>query len=339
MNTLLDRFSFGFESLIVGFFVIASISWVIPSSVYSATTADHVVLVVMEGVDNVSIQNGTMPTLKRLAKEGATSWSAQTLSPPFTVPAMASLLTGMTVSKHRVDQEWEEYDFSRSFLRAPTLFDYMDLSAGLDTALFLMDERFYQLSRPEIYVDMQVCGKSKPQCNPTLLVSYIQDYLKKVMSEGGHGFRLIDIPGLLVAHMPAPADAGNKRGWDSKAYHKALTEVDTAISELLNVYKEFEVLNRTMVIVTGLTGSGGSGGVQLTGTSSGNTTVPWIAWGANVKPGFEITRHVSIMDTGATIMEALGLVTHTEWDSQGIKEIFLMAPEQRTTGNEEVLAR
>ena len=65
---------------------------------------------------------------------------------------------------------------------------------------------------------------------------------------------------------------------------------------------------------------------------------PWVAWGANVKPHFEITRKVSIMDTGATIMEALGLVTHTEWDSHGIHEIFQVVPERRTTGNE-VFAR
>jgi arylsulfatase A-like enzyme len=290
-------------------------------------------------VDNDSIQNGTMPTLSRLAKEGAVTWSAQTISPPVTVSAMASLLTGLPVSKHRVDQDWEKYDFSRAFLRAPTVFDYLDLSAGLDTAIFLMDERFYQLSRPEIYVDMQVCGKSKPQCNPSLLVSYIQDYLKKVKSEGGHGFRLIDIPGLLVAHMPAAADAGNKRGWDSKAYHNALIAVDTAVGELLDVYNGFKVLDKTMVIITGLTGTGGaSGGVQLTATSPGKTTVPWIGWGVNVKPHFEITRKVSIMDTGATIMEALGLATHTEWESQGIKEIFQVVPERKTTGNE-VFAR
>ena len=305
-----------------------------PIPVRSAMTADYVILVVLEGVENESIQNGTMPTLHRLAKEGAVSWSAQTITPPYTVSAMASLLTGVPVSKHRVDQEWEKYDFSRSFMRSPTIFDYLDLSAGLDTALFLMDERFYQLSRPEIYVDSQVCGKSKPQCNPSLLVSYIQDYLKKVKDEGGHGFRLIDIPGLLVAHMPAAADAGNKRGWDSKAYHKALIAVDTAINELLEVYREFEVLDKTMVIVTGLTGTGSPGSVQLTATSQGKTTVPWIAWGVNVKPHFEITRKMSIMDTGATIMEALGLVTHTEWDSHGLQEILQAVPERKTTGNE-----
>lgn len=338
MNLSSTRSSFSLGTLCVGVAALVGCFVINPQSVRSATTADHVILVVLEGVGNDSIKNGALPTLNRLAKEGTVSWSARTITPPFPVPAMASLLTGLTVSKHRVDQEWEKYDFSRAFLRAPTMFDYLDLSAGMDTALFLMDERFYQLSRPEIYVDMQVCGKSKPQCNPSLLVAYIQDYLRKVKSEGGHGFRLIDIPGLLVAHMPAAADAGNKRGWDSKVYHKALTSVDTAISELLDVYREFEVLDKTMVIVTGLTPPGSASGVTLTATTTGKTTVPWIAWGANVKPQYEIVREVSIMDTGATIMEALGLVTHTEWDSHGLYEIFQVVAERRTTGNE-ALAR
>ena len=335
MNTQLQRYLFVLGAVVLG---TIGMSVAHPLVAQGGTTADHVILVVLEGVDNEKIKDGTLPTLNRLAQEGAVSWSAQTVSPPSTVSAMASLLTGVSVSKHRVDHAWEKYDFSRAFLRAPTVFDYLDLSAGLDTALFLMDERFYQLSRPEIYVDMQVCGKSKPQCNPSLLVSYIQDYLKKVMSEGGHGFRLIDIPGLLVAHMPAAADAGQKRGWDSKAYHKSLRDVDTAVAELLEVYREFEVLGKTMVIVTGLTGTGGTGGVQLTATSTGKTTVPWMAWGVNVKPHFEITRTVSILDTGATIMDALGLETHTEWESHGLKEIFQVVPQRKTTGNE-VFAR
>ena len=42
----------------------------------------------------------------------------------------------------------------------------------------------------------------------------------------------------------------------------------------------------------------------------------------------------SIMDTGGTVMEALGLETHTEWQSQPIKEIFVATPERKTTDNE-----
>ena len=108
--------------------------------------AEHVLLFVLEGVNNDSIEANNLLTLKKLAKEGAAKVNAQSISPPLTVSAMATLLTGLPVKKHRVNQEWERYDFSRSFLRSPTLFDYLDLAGGVDTALFIMDERFYQLS-------------------------------------------------------------------------------------------------------------------------------------------------------------------------------------------------
>ncbi len=308
------------------------------------TQPDHVLLFVLEGVGSTTIgkgDTGPMPVVRKLAREGAVTWNARSVSPPLTVPAMASLLTGLPVNKHRVNREWETYDFSRSFLRAPTLFDYLDLAGGLDTALFIMDERFYQLARPEIYVDMQTCGKSKPQCTPATLVAYIKDYLKKVTSEGGYNFRLFEIPGLLVAHLPEPADVARKRGWDSGPYRTALQAVDTAIADVMAIYREHGVLDNTMVIVTGLTGTGTTrvAGADMAEESPQQSLVPWLAWGANVKPGYAMTRQVKIMDTGATVLAALGLETHTEWDSQAMTDIFQQQPQRRTTGNEQLSTR
>lgn len=322
---------FWFTTIVVGLSLVFS-------SMAMAVQTNHVLLFVLEGVNNEAIQANNMPVLKRLAKEGAAQLDAQSISPPLTVPAMATLLTGVSVAKHRVNHEWEKYDFSRSFLRSPTMFDYLDLAGGVDTALFIMDERFYQLSRPEIYVDMQTCGKAKPQCNPGTVVGHIEDYLKKVTSRGGFGFRLFTVPGLLVAHLPAPLDAAKKRGWDSKAYKKALASVDKAIGDVMEIYQVHKVLDDTMVVVTGLNGHGTAKSGHENGSSGAKdhqgVSVPWIAWGANVKSGHAIKANVSIMDTGATVMEALGLETHTEWESKALNEIFVATPKRKTTGNE-----
>ena len=137
-------------------------------------------------------------------------------------------------------------------MRSPTVFDYMDLAGGRDSGVFLMDERLYQLIRPEIYVDSQVCGYTKPQCTPETVSVYIKDFLKKVTSEGGYGFRLFGVPNLLLAHFPTAARLGQKYGWDSAKYHEAVQSIDTAINLTINTYRELGVLDRTMVIVTGL---------------------------------------------------------------------------------------
>ncbi len=312
-------------------------------SIVSASQAEHIILIVLEGIKSSSIQGGATPTLAQLAQDGVVTWSAQSITPPLTVSAMASLLTGLQVDKHRVTAEWETYDFARAFMRSPTVFDYMDLAGGKDTGVFLMDERLYQLVRPEIYVDSQVCGYTKPQCTPETASVYIRDFLEKVASEKGYGFRLFGVPNLLLVHLPTAAKVGQKYGWDSAKYSAALTSIDTAVNQLIQTYKELEVLDKTMVIVTGLhSGPIHTPSENGTKASAGSTTseldatIPWIAWGANIKKNHPIAQSVSLLDTGATIMYALGLKTHTEWDSHVIGEIFQAAPERRTTDNEEL---
>lgn len=325
-----------FVKITISLIVMLAFAFPGKSPVFAAsppTQADHVLLFVLEGVDNDVIQNGTMPVLQKLAQEGAVTWNAQSVS-PYTVPSMASLLTGLPVKRHRVNQDWETYDFSRSFLRSPTMFDYLDLAGGVDTALFIMDERFYQLARPEIYVDLQTCGKAKPQCNPSTLVDYIDDYLKKVTSPGGFNFRIFKIPGLLVAHLPEAADVARKRGWESRQYAQALKTVDTAVADAMKLYEKYGVLDKTMVMVIGLKGAETPQASNAKMGTSRQSPIPWLAWGVNVKPGYTIADQVSIMDVGATVLEALGLETHTEWESRALTDMFQKRPERRTTGNE-----
>jgi hypothetical protein len=200
-----------------------------------------------------------------------------------------------------------------------------------------MDERLYQLVRPEIYVDSQVCGYTKPQCTPETVSVYIQDFLKKVTSEGGYGFRLFGVPNLLLTHFPTAARIGQKYGWDSPKYTSAVTSIDNAIDQIMKNYQEIGVLDRTMFIVTGL--HSGPLNPLTKKVKKGETVeldpaVPWIAWGTNVKNHHTISQPVTLLDTGATIMYALGLETHMEWESQAITEIFQTIPERRTTENE-----
>lgn len=333
-----------FSGLLASVCFCVHLAFVGVASPASAQQADHILLFVLEGIKSSTIQAGKTPHLQKLAKEGVVSWTAQSITPPLTVSAMASLLTGLPVAKHRIGASWEKYDFARSFMRAPTVFDYMDLAGGRDSGVFLMDERLYQLIRPEIYVDSQVCGYTKPQCTPETVSVYIKDFLKKVTSEGGYGFRLFGVPNLLLAHFPTAARIGQKYGWNSKKYHAAIQSIDAAIDLTMNAYREIGVLDQTMVIVTGLNsgplhppstnGHAPSASTKEKNSEQLDATIPWIAWGTNVKHGHAISRPISLLDTGATIMYALGLETHTEWESQAIEEIFKSKPERRTTENE-----
>ena len=282
------------------------------------TGTEHVILFVLEGFGQESLKGGTMPVLSKLIKDGSVTWSASGVKPALRLPTMASLVTGMPVEKHGIT--WNFFEFSRGYPRHPSLFDYLDLSGGRDSAIFYMDESLYQLAKPEPYTDYQLCGALRPECGSQKLVAYIQQYLQKATSGHGYGHAILSLPHLLVVHLPEAGRAGVTHGWDSKEYREALRTVDDAMKSVLNLFQEYSLSGRTTVVVTTLSGRGTDPGAEVPTTES--PVVPWIASGAGIKHGRLIRRPVSIIDTGATVMKILKLETHTEWESQAVEEIF-----------------
>ncbi len=287
----------------------------------STTEAEHVVLFVLEGLGQESLKGGTMPNLSKLVKDGSVTWSATGVKPALRLPTMASLITGQPVEKHGIT--WNHFEFSRGYPRSPSLFDYLDLSGGRDSAIFYMDESLYQLARPEPYTDYQLCGALRPECDPNKIVAYIQQYFKKAASGQGYGHAILALPHLLVVHLPEAGRVGVAQGWNSKEYRAALRSVDTAMKSVLDVFKEHKLIDRTTVMVTALSGPGTDSGAENPTTEL--PVVPWIVAGPGIKHGQVIHQSVSIMDTGATVLRILGLETHTEWDSRPVEEIFKTA--------------
>jgi arylsulfatase A-like enzyme len=105
---------------------------------------------------------------------------------------------------------------------------------------------------------------------------------------------------------------------------------------VLDLYRELGLLKRTTVFVTSLSTAGESSisAGEASSTGSANASrIPWIASGVGIKKGYSISRPVSIIDTGATVMRALGLETHTEWDSHAVEEIFKTASSKPVSGD------
>lgn len=284
----------------------------------SVSQAEHVILFVLEGFSHDSLKGAAMPVLKKLIKDGSVTWTADGVEPALRLPTMASLITGMPVEKHGIS--WNSFEFSRGYPRPPSLFDYLDLSGGRDSAIFFMDESLYQLAKPTPYTDYQLCGALRPECGSQKLVAYIQQYFQKATSGHGYGHAILSLPHLLVVHLPEAGRAGVTYGWNSKEYRDALQAVDASMKSVLDLFTHHKLLARTTVFVTALSGKGTDPGGET--PTSETPVVPWIVSGAGIKRGQTIHQPVSIIDTGATVMRILRLETHTEWDSQVVEEIF-----------------
>lgn len=279
---------------------------------------EHVILFVLEGFSQDSLKNGAMPVLSKLVKEGSVTWSANAVQPALRLPMMASLVTGLPVEKHGIT--WNSFEFSRGYPRAPSLFDYLDVSGGRDSAVFFMDESLYQLAKPAPYTDYQLCGALRPECGAQKLVAYIQQYFQKAASGHGYGHAVHALPHLLVVHLPEAGRAGVTQGWNSKEYQQALRTVDAAMKSVLDLFKHYNLFDRTTVLVTALSTKGNDPGSEVPQAQAPG--IPWIVSGAGIARGQVIRQPVSIIDTGATVMRMLQLETHTEWDSKVVEEIF-----------------
>ena len=288
----------------------------------SVSQADYVILFALEGFGQESLTGSAMPHLDKLVKDGAVTWTASGVKPALRLPTMASLITGMPVEKHGIT--WNFFEISRGYSRSPSLYDYLDLSGGRDSAIFYMDESLYQLARPEPYTDHQLCGALRPECDSAKITAYIRQYFEKATSGHGYGHAIPSLPHLLVVHLPEAGRAGVAHGWDSQEYRAGLMAVDSAIRSVTEIFAHYKLWDRTTVIITSLSEKGSDPGAETPGTDS--PVVPWIVSGAGIQPGQQIRQPVSIIDTGATVMRILGLETHTEWDSTPVKEVIQAIP-------------
>ncbi len=295
--------------------------------------ANQAILFVLEGIGPESLKSNAMPVLSQLMKDGAATWSATAVQPALRLPTMASLITGVSVQKHGMT--WNSFEFARGYPRPPTMFDYLDLSGGRDSTIFYMDEALYQLAKPEPYTDHQICGALRPECNPATIVSYVRQYFRKAMSGHGYGHAIPSLPHLLIVHLPDAGRAGASDGWSSKAYRESLKRVDGAMGSVLDLYRELDLLKSTIVFVTSISPSGASGFGEPASASAppeakgGPPQVLWMASGPGVKKGHRLVGPVSIIDTGATVMRALGLHTYTEWESRAVEDLFVRTAETK----------
>jgi len=235
---------------------------------------------------------------------------AQTVEPSLTLPAFASMMSGLPVDQHGVD--WNEYDPPRGFIKSPTLFEIASLNGSKLGAAFLSKEKLLHVIKQDGRLLVNVCSTNEQGCTAKKITGdMIASY--KTATEGK--------PALFVVHLADADTAGHDQGWMSKPYLKAVEEVDRAIGALLKGFKDLGLYDRTTFIVTADHG----GHVTTHGTSlPEDMTIPWIAAGPGIKAGYEITRPVSLIDTAATVMRAFGIGDYyVEWKSRSIEEIFV----------------
>jgi len=265
-----------------------------PTPTPTPTLSPKVVIVSVDGLRPDAFDETTVPNLLGLTRRGAYTWKAQTVFPSTTLPAHASMLTGVLPSVHGIT--WDDYTPEKGNSAVPTVFA-LARTAGLRTVLVAGKEKFKHLDVAGT-VDAFV-----------LTTRGDADVANEAIVQVQAGFDL------MFVHFPDTDLAGHASGWLSPAYMATLTAADAAIGRLLQALP-----SETTIIVS--SDHGGHGATH--GSSDAvDMTIPWIVAGPRVTAvGKELTTSVRTVDTTVTALYLLGVTAPASAAGAVVKEAF-----------------
>lgn len=289
---------------------LALVAFAIAASTASARKVEHVFVVSFDQTGPTDVAGADMPVYKAMAAEGAHTWEAFTIVPSITLPSHVSMLTGVGIQKHQI--QWNDiWTPEKPRLSVPTMFE-LAKARGLTTAAFASKQKFKIFETRGGIDRFEVVENGS---NPAVAAAAI-----KAISELK--------PNLCFVHFGEPDAMGHKFGVESPEKKRSLAEADAALKALRDAVSAAGIADTSVFILTA--DHGGHDVVNQEGRTVGthgsadpaDVLIPWIAWGADVKPRFEITAAVVQYDTAATALWLLGVDIPESFWGRPVKSAF-----------------
>ena len=243
--------------------------------------ARRVILISVDGLRPDAIASAPMPTLITLAENGASAFDAQTVYPSVTLPAHASMLTGLSIEAHGLNHN--DNPTVCEPISAPT-FLTSAAQAGFSTAMVVGKEKFCLFNQTEL-VDYTFAREGDR--------SVVDRAIELIEADTQ----------VLFVHLPNADYFGHSTGWMSDTYLTELQNTDAQIARLIDAVDAHGTRDETLIIVTSDHGGHDVGhGTDL----PEDMTIPFIIAGSNVTAG-TIVEDVRNADAAPTLLAALGI--------------------------------
>jgi predicted AlkP superfamily pyrophosphatase or phosphodiesterase len=254
---------------------------VLPSPV-AATPAPppKVAILSVDGLRGDVFAKAELPNLEALARRGAYTYSARTVTPSETLPGHASMVSGQDPKVHKITWDWNDFEPEKGFITVPTVFSVAK-AAGLRTVVVVGKRKLQHLVPPGTGDRFVLAERGD------------RDVANEAIVATAAGFDL------LFVHFPDVDLAGHAAGWLSEGYMASLAEVDVAVARVLAALPP----QTTVILTSDHGGKDHDHGAEI----GENTTVPWIVAGPRVVRRGEIAARVKQTDTAATALWVLGL--------------------------------
>ncbi len=240
----------------------------------------HVLVISMDGVRPDAVQQIAAPVLLSLADSGAVDWDAQTVYPPVTVPAHASIFTGLDVEEHGIDHN----DYTTERLGIPSFLS-VAAEAGWRTSMIVGKNKLDQFHYPVELVDYFFAELGDR--------SVVDAAIERLQA----GYEI------LFVHFPNPDYFGHSRGWMSESYLFELGNSDFQLGRLLDALDELGIADTTLILLT--SDHGGHGTVHGADIPE-DMNVPLIVAGPGVIPGAQL-EDATVTQVTPTVLWQLNL--------------------------------
>lgn len=272
---------------------------VVPASQITpaAPPARHVIVLSLDGARADAVA-AAMPQF--LAARGAVSWTAQTTSPSSTLPAHASMLSGVGPAVHRVT--FNDWSIGEPYFTRTTIFTEVTRAGGRAVALVAKPKMMFLMPPGSV-------ASAQHLLYPRFRQADVVETAARLFGE--------QRPAVLFVHVADPDDTGHRRGWMSEEYLRVIAAVPALIERLLRVFDDAGVAAQALLIVT--SDHGGHGITHGTSRSE-DMTIPWMAFGGAARRGAVVDRRIVVFDTAATALAALGIAIPGDWQGRPVLE-------------------
>lgn len=287
-------------------------------SAYAAPRAEHVFVVSFDGGKPSVIAESEMPTLKKLAAEGAVTWVANTIFPSKTLPSHTSMMTGVGPDKHNI--LWNDYMPIRGIVKVPTMFSLLKQAHPDAVTWMAVGKVKFRHLWIKDSLDVFDYGGAQ-EAGPVKGTPELEKGKKPSQEVAKQAVALIKEkkPTLAFIHLTDGDSAGHKSGWGSPEQKEAFKVSDQAFWQVTKAIKEAGIEDTTVIIVTADHGGHGLGhGDNI----PDDMNIPWVAWGKGVKKGFTITAPVTTYDTAATALWLLDVPVPANFDGKPVTSAF-----------------
>lgn len=268
-----------------------------PTATPPSMSIQRVIVITFDGLRADAVNMVPMENLQALMRQGAYTLHARTINYAVTLPAHASMLSGLCQSRHGV--WWDTPIWGNGYSKGVDVFDLAH-AAGLKTVMIVNKEKMRQLAEPET-TDVY-----------KLVYGVESTIMQTAIDQFDEGFDL------MFVHFGSPDDRGHHYGWLSGTQFKALRALDAALAQLLAAMDQYGIRDSTLIIITADHGGHDKGHV---GNVIEDLEIPWVAYGPGIQPK-ELPNPVSIMDTAPTVAYALELPIQQDWDGRLVYDAF-----------------